>query len=179
MSAFAEQSARSAEPITNRSGLDRVRGKEWVKVAAAACRCGAMPGLVLVHARMAAARICSFTPVRKMRMGKICRIRGFYRLVGCFRQVRNSSNPCRIPLILTGIPAKPQLLPSRDRAIIQEGKGEAAERRIILRAKSSIWSAAKPAVSPIARLYRLAAMSGYALAPMAFKAKWLASPCGR
>jgi hypothetical protein len=68
-------------------------------------------------------------PVRKMRIGKVCRIRNFYRLVGCSRQVRNSSSPCRIPLVLTGIPAQPQLLPSRDRAIIQEGKGEAAGRQ--------------------------------------------------
>jgi len=64
-----------------------------------------------------------------MRMGKICRIRNFYRLVGCSRQVQNSSSSCRIPLVLTGIPAQPQLFPSRDRAIIQEEKAEATGRQ--------------------------------------------------
>jgi hypothetical protein len=106
----------------------------------------------------------------------------FETSIGCWDVSDKCGTPavlCRIPLILTGIPAQLQLLPSRDRAIIQEGRGEAAERRIILELNHRF---SRPLlgrrVSPIARLYRLAAMSGYALAPMVFKAKWLASPCG-
>ena len=122
-----------------------------------------MPGSVLMHVRMAAAGICSCHALfAKCVFGKVCHRPSYHRLVGCSRpsaELQQSSQP--------------QLLSLRDRAIIQEGKGKVGRQD---RSQGEIIDLVGRRASQLPDCTGLTAMSGSALAPMAFKPTWLVSP---